>query len=94
VPGKRKPSLKRLYATLKDAPANIASLKVSPDGGFEVSFRVEPTVVSPDPRHLVMSPMPPSKPVKLIPGTPFPDDDSPIDLADLTLTPPDLDESN
>lgn len=77
---RRRPSLKRLYADLKDAPANVASLEVTADG-FKVTFRGPPG--APQPTAPVSAPAP-----KLIPGTPFPDDNSPINPIDLVLCPP------
>lgn len=80
---RRLPSLKRLYASLKDAPTNIASLELT-EAGFKVTFREPPG--APD------KPAAQAQPVSLIPGTVFPDDKSPIDAADLTLHPIGMDE--
>jgi len=88
VSKRRRPSLKRLYADLKDAPPNVASLEVT-EAGFRVTFKGE------SPGHFIgAAPLPPAAPplVPLIPGTPFPDDDSPLDVADLTLHPIRLDD--
>lgn len=89
---RRLPSLKKLYASLKDAPPNIASLKVT-DEGFEVSFRDHGT----GDRSKVGDSALPAQQVpasKLVPGTPFPDDGSPINAADLVLSPIDLAETS
>jgi len=88
VTKRRRPSLKRLYADLKDAPSNVASLEVT-EAGFRVTFRGSEV-----PAPQAGSTADVGRPVALLPGTPFPDDDSPIDAADLTLHPPVLDEQN
>ena len=36
---RRLPSLKKLYAQLKDAPPNLASLEIAPDGRMKAEFR-------------------------------------------------------
>jgi hypothetical protein len=88
---RRQPSLKKLYAQLKDAPPNLASLEIAPDGRMKAEFRPP----GPVPTTTTTSPgAPPAPAVPLIPGTIFPDDKSPIDAADLTLHPIDLDEQN
>lgn len=75
---RRRPSLKRLYADLKAAPPNVASLEVS-DTGFKATFW--------PPEGARVPQSSPTASAKLVPGTPFPDDGSPIDSSELTLNP-------
>lgn len=81
----RRDAIRGLYATLKDAPPNLAALSIGADGSVRAEFR--------EPRSA-----PPSEtaapPPKLVEGTPFPDDGSPINAADLSLNPIDLSERN
>lgn len=77
---RRLPSLRKLYAALKDAPPNLASLELNSDG-FKATFR---DGVSASPAMPAQA----AKPVPLVPGTPFPDDKSPIHPADLVFFPP------
>jgi len=81
----RRDAFEGLYRTLAKAPPNVASLKVHADGSVEATFWREQ-----EPQPTV----PGAPPPKLVPGTVFVDDDSPINAADLTLNPPDLDERN
>ena len=91
---RRRPSLKRLYADLRDAPPNVASLEVTAEG-FKVTFREQRGAPGAEGPHTpVVAGSTPASATKLIAGTPFPDDESPIDVADLTLHPLDLEESN
>lgn len=71
-------SLKRLYEVLARAPANVAAIQC---GEFRVEFRApQAAVVQPRQEH--------ARPVDLVPGTPFPNDDSPLNPIDLVLFPP------
>lgn len=88
---KRRPSLKRLYADLRDAPPNVASLELT-EAGFRVTF-FQQGGPGPSGSHTPATVgSTPAPATKLVKGTPFPDDDSPINVADLTLTPISLDE--
>lgn len=88
-------TIKRLYETLKDAPPNLASLVVRPDGSFEAQFRQQGEPGSSGPHTPAVVGSTPAPATKLVPGSIFPDDQSPIDAADLTLNPIDLsDEAN
>jgi hypothetical protein len=72
----------------------ISAVEIDANGRFRIEFHAEQEgkvfIAPPAPMSTPSAPIGPS--VKLVPGTPFPDDGSPIDLADLTLTPPDLDD--
>ena len=81
---RRLPSLKRLYAQLKDAPANIASLEVT-EAGFRVNFREQGGAAPSGPHTPAIVGSTPAPATKFVSGTPFPDDGSPIDVADLSL---------
>ena len=77
----------RLFKLLEKAPPNVASLTLQPDGSFECTFRgAEPA------RDLAETSMGGGASVKRVPGSIFPDDESPIDAADLVLNPIDLSE--
>lgn len=90
---RRQRSLKKLYADLKAAPPNVASLELTADG-FKATF-FQQGGTAPSGLHTPAIPgSTPGPATKLIPGTIFPDDGSPINAVDLVLSPISLDETN
>ncbi len=82
-------TVKRFLALLRDVPPGVTSLQL---GDFRVEFaqgRPEPTVETGYVPPVTVAPRPDAVP--LVPGTPFPDDDSRIDAADLYLADIELD---
>lgn len=78
----RRDAIEKLFAKLAHAPSNIASLTIGADGTVAATFFPSyPGIEQPAPAA-----------VKTIPGTIFPDDDSPINAADLVLNPISLDD--
>ena len=80
-------TIRRLYKTLADAPGNLAALTIGRDGSMRAEF-VRAEMAS------EVSRTPAGAATKLVPGTVFPDDETPIDIADLTLNPIDLEDRN
>jgi hypothetical protein len=79
----RKDAVRRLFETFGSAPPNIAAISVGADGSVRVEYR-----------EVSVAPAAPPAPVKFVPGTNIPDDGSPLNAADLTLNPIDLEERN
>ncbi len=80
-------TVKRFLALLRDVPPGVTSLQL---GDFRVEVVQGRPVVAAQPSAGQPLPPPPQT-VPLVPGTPFPDDDSRIDAADLYLADIELD---
>jgi hypothetical protein len=84
----RRDAIKRLFETFGSPPACVAAVDIKADGSVRFEYRAELVASNPSANAVVQTGP------KLVAGTPFPDDDSPINVADLTLNPIGLEDKN
>jgi hypothetical protein len=71
---------------------NVSAVEVRTDGTYRIEFHAKQGATAASGPHtpatVGSTPAPATEQVKLVPGTPFPDDNSPINPIDLVFFPP------